>query len=65
MIVEGPVDSLDHASPVPNLGSKIGIDGTRKWKEEGYSRVWPDEIWMNRETKELVDQKWSKYGINL
>lgn len=65
LIVEGPVDSLDHASPLPNLGSKIGIDGTRKWKEEGYTRVWPDEIWMNRETKDLVDRKWDRYGIRL
>jgi 4-hydroxy-3-polyprenylbenzoate decarboxylase len=65
MIVEGPVDSLDHASPLPNLGSKIGIDGTRKWKEEGYNRVWPDEIWMDDETAELVNRKWDRYGIKL
>lgn len=65
MIVEGPVDSLDHASPLPNLGSKIGIDGTRKWKEEGYLREWPEEIWMDEATKKQVDEKWSKYGIRL
>ena len=27
----GPVDSLDHASRLPNYGSKMGIDATRKW----------------------------------
>lgn len=65
MIVEGPVDSLDHASPLPNLGSKIGIDGTRKWKEEGYLREWPEEIWMDEETKKRVDEKWAAYDIRL
>ena len=32
---EGPVDVLDHASPLPTVGSKMGIDATKKWKEEG------------------------------
>ena len=31
----GPVDQLDHSSRLPNFGSKMGIDGTRKWKSEG------------------------------
>lgn len=65
MIIDGPVDSLDHSAPLPNLGSKIGIDGTRKWKEEGYNRQWPDEIWMDLETRKTVDQKWERYGIRL
>ncbi len=30
----GPVDSLDHASRLPNFGSKMGIDATRKWSSE-------------------------------
>ncbi len=42
--VEGPVDTLNHAAPVRDFGSKLGIDATAKWKEEGYTRVWPDEI---------------------
>ena len=32
----GPVDSLDHASRLPNYGSKMGIDATRKWPSEGF-----------------------------
>jgi len=54
----GPVDSLDHASRLPNYGSKMGIDATRKWSTEGFARPWPDEITMEAKTKALVDSKW-------
>jgi len=54
----GPVDSLDHASRLPNYGSKMGIDATRKWPSEGFTRPWPDEIVMDAKTKALVDSKW-------
>jgi 4-hydroxy-3-polyprenylbenzoate decarboxylase len=39
--VDGPVDVLDHAAPELGLGTKIGIDATRKWAEEG-GREWPE-----------------------
>jgi len=54
----GPVDSLDHASRLANYGSKMGIDATRKWSTEGFTRPWPDEIVMDPKTKALVDGKW-------
>jgi 4-hydroxy-3-polyprenylbenzoate decarboxylase len=54
----GPVDSLDHASRLANYGSKMGIDATRKWPTEGFTRPWPDEIIMDAKTKALVDAKW-------
>ena len=59
----GPIDSLDHASRLPNYGSKMGIDATRKWSTEGFSRPWPDEIRMDARVKELVDKKWKSLGI--
>ncbi len=59
----GPVDSLDHASRLPNFGSKMGIDATRKWPTEGFSRPWPDEILMDENIRELVDKKWKDLGI--
>ncbi len=59
----GPVDSLDHASRLPNFGSKMGIDATRKWPTEGFNRPWPDEILMDAKTKALVDNKWREIGI--
>jgi 4-hydroxy-3-polyprenylbenzoate decarboxylase len=54
----GPVDSLDHASRLPDYGSKMGIDATRKWQSEGFTRPWPDEITMDAKTRSLVDGKW-------
>jgi 4-hydroxy-3-polyprenylbenzoate decarboxylase len=59
----GPVDSLDHASRLPNFGSKMGIDATRKWPTEGFTRPWPDEILMDEKTKAKVDNKWKDLGI--
>jgi 4-hydroxy-3-polyprenylbenzoate decarboxylase len=61
----GPVDSLDHASRLPNYGSKMGIDATRKWASEGFTRPWPDEIVMNAKTKALVDSKWKALAKEL
>jgi 4-hydroxy-3-polyprenylbenzoate decarboxylase len=59
----GPVDSLDHASRLPNYGSKMGIDATRKWKAEGFDRPWPAMIEMDRETKAKIDALWPKLGL--
>ena len=59
----GPVDSLDHASRLPDYGSKMGIDATRKWASEGFNRPWPDEILMDEKTKAMVDKKWKELGI--
>jgi 4-hydroxy-3-polyprenylbenzoate decarboxylase len=61
--VMGPVDALDHASRLPHYGSKMGVDATRKWKEEGFVRPWPDVIQMSAETKARVDQLWKKAGF--
>ena len=59
----GPIDSLDHASRLPNYGSKMGIDATRKWKAEGFERPWPAMIEMDRATKARVDALWGKLGL--
>jgi 4-hydroxy-3-polyprenylbenzoate decarboxylase len=59
----GPVDSLDHASRLPNYGSKMGIDATRKWQAEGFTRPWPAIIEMDRATKARIDALWPKLGL--
>ncbi len=61
--VQGPVDDLDHASPTPKFGSKVGIDATAKGPGEGNPREWPPDIMMSDEVKALVDSKWDQYGI--
>lgn len=64
VIIPGtPTDTLDHAPSLPNYGSKLGIDATRKWKEEGYPREWPPSVEMSEEVKRLVDRRWDEYGI--
>jgi 4-hydroxy-3-polyprenylbenzoate decarboxylase len=58
-----PTDTLDPASPMVNLGSKLGIDATQKTKEEGYQREIQELVLVDDDTKNLVDAKWSSYGI--
>lgn len=59
----GPVDTLDHASRLPNFGSKMGIDATRKWPAEGFTRQWPPMLKMSKEVTAKVDALWPKLGI--
>jgi 4-hydroxy-3-polyprenylbenzoate decarboxylase len=61
--VLGPVDSLDHSSRLPNYGSKMGVDATRKWPGEGFSRPWPSVIEMSAEVKRRVDELWKQAGL--
>ncbi len=63
IITQGPVDVLNHASPLPNFGGKMGIDATKKWKEEGFEREWPPDIEMSQKIKELVNRRWKEYGL--
>jgi 4-hydroxy-3-polyprenylbenzoate decarboxylase len=63
-MVRGPVDVLDHSSQHFSFGSKMGIDGTKKWPEEGFTREWPDLIEMDAATKQRVDAIWSRLGID-
>lgn len=58
-----PTDTLDPASPLVNLGSKLGIDATQKTKEEGYQREIQELVKSDESTKKIVDSKWSSYGI--
>jgi 4-hydroxy-3-polyprenylbenzoate decarboxylase len=59
----GPVDVLDHASRAFTYGSKMGIDATRKWPEEGFTRAWPKVIAMDDATRQAVDARWGRLGI--
>jgi len=62
-IVHGPVDELDFASRLPCYGSKLGVDATRKWKEEGFGRRWPDAIEMSDDVRRKIDALWPSLGI--
>ncbi len=60
----GPTEVLDHASRAACYGSKVGIDATRKWPEEGFTRDWPDEIVMSSAMKEQVQRRWQELGFS-
>ena len=57
------MDALEHASDLPKIGSKMGIDATKKWPDEGFTREWPADITMSPEIVALVNEKWKLYGI--
>lgn len=60
----GPVDSLDHASRLPNYGSKMGVDATTKWPGEGFTRRWPSVIQMSLEVTQRVNALWKRAGLD-
>ena len=59
----GPMDVLDHSSRAFTYGSKMGLDATRKFPEEGFTREWPDVITMDDATKRKVDALWPALGL--
>jgi 4-hydroxy-3-polyprenylbenzoate decarboxylase len=63
MISDGPYDVLDHASCTVGFGGKIGVDATRKWREEGYEREWPEVATMAPEVEARVSRIWRELGI--
>ncbi|HEY7759701.1 MAG TPA: 4-hydroxy-3-polyprenylbenzoate decarboxylase [Burkholderiales bacterium] len=63
LIVEHtPIDYLDFASPVPGLGSKMGVDATNKWPGET-GREWGRPIEMDAQVKQRVDALWNRLGL--
>lgn len=63
LFTKGPADALDHAAGLPWLHSKMGIDGTRKWPDEGFTRPWPERIVMTPEVQRAADEKLKKWGL--
>lgn len=52
----GPADVLDHATSEIAVGSKLGLDATRKLPGEGFHRRWPPLITMDPRVRAKVDQ---------
>ncbi|HEV2181492.1 MAG TPA: menaquinone biosynthesis decarboxylase [Gemmatimonadaceae bacterium] len=61
----GPIDVLDHSSRAFTYGSKMGLDATRKWPEEGFERPWPGRVVMDAATDARVRARWAELGIPL
>jgi 4-hydroxy-3-polyprenylbenzoate decarboxylase len=63
--VDGPIDQLDHGASQALWGGKVCVDGTRKWRDEGYTREWPEPCRMSSEVSARVDAMWPELGIAL
>lgn len=63
LIDNSPTDTLDPASPLLNLGSKMGIDATKKTREEGYLRPVQEEALPDEETIQKVTERWKEYDL--
>ena len=65
VFADGPIDDLDIGSSTPKFGSKVGLDATIKWAGEGArQKDWPPDIEMDAAVKDLVDGKWTEYGLS-
>ncbi|GHT60644.1 menaquinone biosynthesis decarboxylase [Spirochaetia bacterium] len=63
VLSDGPLDALDHSSPLPRYGTRVGLDATQKGPDEGHTRPWPDPLVMDKDTVELVNRRWKEYGF--
>jgi 4-hydroxy-3-polyprenylbenzoate decarboxylase len=55
IFTKGPADVLDHATPEIAIGSKLGIDATKKVPGEGFKRAWPPLIKMSDDVRRKID----------
>jgi 4-hydroxy-3-polyprenylbenzoate decarboxylase len=65
VIMDGPLDDLDHSSPTPHYGAKLGVDATKKSGPEGHPRPWPEAIAMDPAIVAAIDRKWASLGIGI
>lgn len=63
VLTEGPLDELDISASQDLYGSKVGVDCTRKWPEEGMQRPWPDDIKMDPRIQDQVSRRWHEFGL--
>ena len=63
VILEGPMDDLDHAALRHRYGGKLGVDATEKGPLDDVVQAWPEEIRMSDEVRNLVTRRWSDYGF--
>jgi len=63
MVIEGPMDDLDHAALRHRYGGKLGVDATEKGPLDDVGQPWPAEIAMTDEIRALVSRRWKDYGL--
>jgi 4-hydroxy-3-polyprenylbenzoate decarboxylase len=63
MILEGPMDDLDHSALRHRYGGKLGVDATDKGPMDDLGQPWPEEIRMADDMREQVTRRWKDYGL--
>ena len=63
VLLEGPMDDLDHAALRHRFGGKLGVDATEKGPLDDVGQPWPEEIRMSEEIRALVARRWKDYGL--
>jgi 4-hydroxy-3-polyprenylbenzoate decarboxylase len=64
LTLPGPQDSLEHAGQTAGFGSRMGIDATRTWPQEGHLREWPDALAMAPDVVARVTSRWPELGLS-
>jgi 4-hydroxy-3-polyprenylbenzoate decarboxylase len=62
IFTKGPSDVLDHATSEIAIGSKLGIDATKKLPGEGFKRPWPPLIKMDAAVRKKIDSLFGNAG---
>jgi 4-hydroxy-3-polyprenylbenzoate decarboxylase len=63
VILEGPMDDLDHAALRHRYGGKLGVDATEKGPLDDVGQAWPEEIRMSADVRDRVTRRWKDYGL--
>jgi 4-hydroxy-3-polyprenylbenzoate decarboxylase len=61
IFTKGPADVLDHATSEMAVGSKLGIDATKKLLGEGFKRPWPPLIKMDPVVKQKINELFANH----
>jgi 4-hydroxy-3-polyprenylbenzoate decarboxylase len=59
LVERTPIDYLDFSSPEPSLGSKLGLDATRKLRGET-TRAWSEPIVPAPEVERRMSELWQR-----
>src|SRR5437667_10044487 len=63
VILEGPMDDLDHAALRHRYGGKPGVDATEKGPLDEVAEAWPDEMRMSDSARDLATRRRTDYAL--
>ncbi len=60
---DGPSDPLDHATAIPGIGRKLGIDATRKRPDELGTDTTTQPLRWSAEIEDRLTSRWPEFGL--